>query len=260
MGSPNRKHKLIALAVALALVAGSGLAWWLLRGPIDPDDPADPGVTDGPIVRGVPRATMRKVKESLRAELKAAGFKPRAPIYMRIFKASSELEVWVKKGRIFQHFRTYRICTFSGELGPKLRRGDFQAPEGFYSVKRRQLNPHSSYHLSFNVGYPNRFDRAHKRTGSAIMVHGDCVSAGCFAMTNRRIQQIYALAEDALRGGQKAFPIHIFPFRMTDKAMTRHASSRWFDFWRDLKKGYDAFERRKVPPRVTVRKGRYVVG
>jgi murein L,D-transpeptidase YafK len=182
-----------------------------------------------------------------------------APVFVRIFKREHELELWMRKKQSFVLFAVYPICRFSGRLGPKLRAGDHQAPEGFYTVSRGQLNPHSRWRRAFNVGYPNAFDRAHGRTGSYIMVHGGCSSIGCYAMTNRVIEEIWDLIVAALDNGQKRFAVHVFPFRMTDDRLARRASSSWIEFWSDLKRGYDLFEQTRVPPRVSVCRGRYVV-
>jgi len=180
-------------------------------------------------------------------------------IYIRIFKEEAELEVWLQHGTRYDLFKTYPICAMSGTLGPKLREGDAQSPEGFYSVTRPKLNPASNYHLAFDIGYPNAYDRSQGRTGSFIMVHGNCVSIGCFAMTDEGIEEIYSLADAALAKGQTSFAVHVFPFRMTDEKTRRHASSTWAQFWSDLKVGYDAFEAKHVPPSVGVSGGRYVV-
>jgi murein L,D-transpeptidase YafK len=180
------------------------------------------------------------------------------PIFIRIFKQEHELEVWLQHDERFALLRTYPICSYSGTLGPKLAEGDRQAPEGFYFVTRGRMNPQSNYHLAFDVGYPNAYDRAHGRTGSAIMVHGICASLGCYAMTNPLIEEIYSLADTALKRGQDFFRVHIFPFRMTDESMERHQNSRWIEFWRNLKTGYDHFERNRTPPDVTVENNRYV--
>ncbi|MFO0550641.1 MAG: murein L,D-transpeptidase family protein [Polyangiaceae bacterium] len=179
--------------------------------------------------------------------------------FIRIFKEEAELEVWLRhddKDR-FSLAKTYPICAYSGSLGPKQKVGDEQAPEGFYAVGKRALNPSSNYHLSFNVGYPNAYDKAKGRTGSLIMVHGDCVSIGCYAMTDAGIDEIYSLVDAALDGGQKFVRVHIFPFRMTAKNVKRHADSEWADFWANLKEGYDLFEKSHVPPDVTVEDGEY---
>ena len=204
------------------------------------------------------RAAVQRVRPALERDLKAKGLRYGAPIFIRIFKAAKTLEMWVEAGERFKLFRTYPICTYSGALGPKMRTGDRQAPEGFYFVNAGRMNPASTFHLSFNLGYPNAFDRYHGRTGSYLMVHGNCVSIGCFAMTNPGIEQIYALAEGALRGGQRFFRVHVFPFPMTPDAMKKHAGSRHDGFWQNLKEGYDHFERQGRPPNVEVRRGRYV--
>jgi murein L,D-transpeptidase YafK len=146
----------------------------------------------------------------------------------------------------------------TSQLGPKQKKGDWQSPEGFYFVRGSQLNPFSQFHLAFNLGYPNRYDRAHGRTGSALMVHGDCVSAGCFAMTDEQIDEIYTLAEAALKNGQPYFKVHIFPFRMTAENMKKHRNSPWLAFWDNLKEGYDLFEKYHYPPETSVRNKRYV--
>ena len=183
-----------------------------------------------------------------------------APIFMRIFKEENELEVWKAKadGRYY-HFKTYPICTWSGGLGPKIMEGDLQSPEGFYKVSARQMNPKSAYHLSFNLGFPNAFDRSYNRTGSFLMVHGDCKSIGCFAMTDALIEEIYALAREAFAGGQKAFDVQAFPFRMTQANMNRFRRHNAYNFWRNLKQGYDAFETTQLPPKIDVCARRYMV-
>jgi len=185
---------------------------------------------------------------------------PDAPIFIRIFKEESELEVWKQRldGR-FEHFKTYPICNWSGELGPKVRLGDRQAPEGFYTVSRQQMNPNSQFHLACNLGYPNAFDRARGRTGDFLMVHGKCKSAGCYAMTGGLIEEIYALARESFIGGQEAIQVHAFPFRMTPENMARHARHPAMPFWQTLKDGYDDFEMTRVPPTVVVCSRRYVV-
>ena len=205
------------------------------------------------------RQAIAGVKPGLQSALDEKNLLWGANIYMRIFKQEKQLEVWLKSDSTFQLFKTYAVCTWgSGTLGPKLRQGDGQAPEGFYTVAPEQLNPSSTFHLSFNLGYPNRYDRAHKRTGSALMVHGDCVSIGCYAMTNEKIEEIYALADAAFRFGQKSFQVHIFPFRMTDGNLQEQTSSTWYDFWENLKTGYDLFAEHGTPPDVQVRDGNYV--
>jgi murein L,D-transpeptidase YafK len=204
------------------------------------------------------RAAIAKVKPMLVKECKRKGLRYGAPIFIRIFKESRELEVWIQDGKEFKLFRIYEICRHSGELGPKLKEGDRQSPEGFYAVGPKQMNLRSRFHLSFNLGFPNAYDRARGRTGSFLMVHGACASIGCYAMTDSRIEEIYALADAALRNGQPFFRAHCFPFRMTTENLARRKDSRWLPFWTNLKTGYDWFEKKKTPPDVRVNKKRYV--
>jgi murein L,D-transpeptidase YafK len=194
------------------------------------------------------------------ALLAKKGMAPTSPIHVRIFKDESELEVWkARDDGYFYHFKTYPICHWSGDLGPKTKQGDKQAPEGFYTVTAKQLNPNSNFHLAFNLGYPNAYDRAHGRTGEFLMVHGKCKSAGCYAMTDALMEEIYGLAREALRGGQQSFEVHAFPFRMTDANMKLKGNQTWLPFWRTLKQGYDHFEVYRTPPAVAVCNRQYVV-
>ena len=197
--------------------------------------------------------------EDFKGRLAAHGLAHGAPVFIRIFKREFELELWMKRDDRFHRFAVYPICRWSGGLGPKLAEGDWQAPEGFYTVDARALNPNSRWHRSFNLGFPNALDRAHGRTGSYLMVHGGCGSIGCFAMTDAVIDEIWHLVTAALKQGQVRFHVHIFPFRMTEENLARRARARWVTFWRDLKWGYDAFEATQLPPRITVCDGRYAV-
>ena len=182
-----------------------------------------------------------------------------APVFIRIFKLEFELELWMRRGERFERFAVYPICRWSGGLGPKLAEGDSQAPEGFYTVDAKALNPASRWHRSFNLGFPNAFDRAHARTGSLLMVHGGCASVGCFAMTDPVVDEIWRLVTAALKGGQKRFHVHVFPFRMSEENLARRARHRWAPFWTELKRGHDAFEATGQPPRIGVCAGRYTV-
>ena len=177
--------------------------------------------------------------------------------FIRIFKESRELELWLQDDKAaWRLFRTYPIACFSGTLGPKTREGDMQAPEGFYSFTAKQLNPASRYHLAFNVGYPNAYDLAHQRTGGLIMVHGDMCSIGCFAMTDPVIEEIYLVVEAALKRSGSV-PVHVFPFRMTAESL-QAADLAHRDFWQELLPGYAVFEKERRVPQIRVEKGRYV--
>ncbi|MCW5198267.1 murein L,D-transpeptidase [Desulfobulbus sp. F3] len=192
-------------------------------------------------------------------QLAAKGLHLGDPIFMRIFKESKQLEVWMRKDGKFKLFKNYPICTYSGTVGPKLREGDEQSPEGFYTVSGGQLNPLSRYHLSFDIGYPNAVDRENRRTGGDIMVHGKCISQGCFAMGNLQIEEIYLLAYQAFLQGQNQFSIHIFPFRMTKENLFLNKFSKWASFWENLREGYDFFEIERQVPFVIAENGKYGV-
>ncbi len=194
----------------------------------------------------------------LKKEFNQKGYKWGSQIFMRIFKEQNELELWVENKGKFELFKTYEICYYSGELGPKTQLGDQQSPEGFYYVKPWQLNPWSNFHLSFNIGYPNKYDKAYDRTGNYIMVHGSCVSIGCFAMTDPVIEEIWTIINSAYDGGQPYFRIHIFPFPLNHTNMAKHKSSPHYQFWLNLKTGYDLFETNKRPPNVEVENKKYV--
>lgn len=205
------------------------------------------------------RQAIERVKPDLETALYAIGIQWGSAVFIRIFKEEKELEMWIMKDDSFVLFKTYDICTYgTGGLGPKLKEGDRMAPEGFYFVTPAQLNPVSSFHLSFNIGYPNAYDRHHGRTGSAIMVHGSCVSIGCFAMTDLAMEEIYALSDAAFRNGQTFFRVHIFPFKMTTWNMLRYRPNQNISFWENLKEGYLFFEENgNAPPTVAVKDGLY---
>ena len=200
-------------------------------------------------------------KETL-SMLGKKGMQPGAAVFVRIFKEESELEIWKQRddGR-FYHFKTYPICNWSGELGPKQSFGDKQAPEGFYTINATLMNPNSKFYLSFNLGYPNSYDKSHGRTGDSVMVHGKCRSAGCYAMTDALIEEIYGLTREALKAGQPSFQVHAFPFRMTDVRMAeaKKQKHKWYQYWTTLKQGYDHFEKHRIPPNVAICQRSYVV-
>jgi len=182
-----------------------------------------------------------------------------SPILVRLFKQEAELEVWKqdRSGR-FALLKTYPICRWSGDLGPKVREGDRQAPEGFYNISPAQMNPQSAYYLSFNTGYPNAFDRALGRTGSQLMVHGDCSSRGCYAMTDEQIAEIYSLGRESFFGGQKSFQLQAYPFKMTPVNMAKHRNNPNMPFWKMIKEGWDHFEVTRQEPKVDFCEKKYV--
>ncbi|CCV11250.1 murein L,D-transpeptidase family protein [Mesorhizobium sp. STM 4661] len=201
----------------------------------------------------------KPLSDKILADMKAKGMARTSPVMARIFKEEGKLEIWKARtsGR-YDMVASYDICKWSGKLGPKYTEGDRQAPEGFYTVRPAQMNPRSNYHLSFDIGYPNAYDRANGRTGTNLMVHGACSSSGCYSMTDAQIEQIYTFGRDAFQGGQTEFQIQAFPFRMTAANMARYRKDPNYDFWKMLKVGYDNFEITKVPPKVDVCEKRYV--
>ena len=202
---------------------------------------------------------MQPLSEQILAELDAKNMTRESPILIRMFKEEAELELWkVDKSGRFALLRIYPICRWSGDLGPKLQEGDRQAPEGFYSVTPRLMNPNSHYHLAINTGYPNAYDRANGRTGTELMIHGDCASVGCYAMTDEQITEIYSLAREAFFAGQSSLQIQAYPFRMTPLNMARHRDSPHLAFWKTLKEGYDHFEITRKQPKVSVCDKHYV--
>ena len=182
-----------------------------------------------------------------------------SPVYIQIFKEERTLELWVKNGEKYQLANSYRICDYSGGLGPKRKQGDFKSPEGFYNVTRSQLKPDSRFYKAINIGFPNQYDRDHGYDGKYLMIHGACVSIGCYAMTDTGIDEIFEFVTGALVFGQPRVQVSIFPFRMTAQNMERHKHSYYRDFWQQLKPGYDYFESNKQPPVVSVNNGNYVV-
>lgn len=193
------------------------------------------------------------------AEMQKRNMPRNSPIMIRVFKEEGKMEIWkAKADNRFDKIADYDICAWSGKLGPKVKEGDRQAPEGFYNLTPAHLNPNSKYYLAINTGFPNRYDAANGRTGSNLMIHGACSSSGCYSMTDAQILEIYAFARDAFRGGQSSVQLQAFPFRMTAENMARHRTSENFEFWKMLKVGYDHFEVTKRPPDVNVCEKKYV--
>jgi murein L,D-transpeptidase YafK len=193
------------------------------------------------------------------AEMEALGSSKNASVLIRTYKKESEFEIWKMKadGR-YAFFKSYPMCRWSGQLGPKVREGDRQVPEGFYSITPAHMNPNSAYYLSFDVGYPNTFDRAWGHTGGSIMVHGICSSAGCFSMTDGQIAEIYATVREAFAGGQRAIQMQSYPFHMTAENLAKYRLDSNIAFWKQLKEGSDNFEVTKQDVAVGVCSKHYV--
>src|SRR3954451_15796197 len=237
------RTRLRALVASVALAAGVALA----------------GCNSDEISLANNAKANQPVPAKLVADMTAKDMDLQSPMLVRLFKQEAELEVWKQdRSGHFALLKTYPICRWSGDLGPKVREGDRQAPEGFYSISPAQMNPQSAYYLSFNTGYPNAFDQALGRTGSQLMVHGDCSSRGCYAMTDEQIAEIYSLGRESFFGGQKSFQLQAYPFRMTPINMAKHRNNPNMPFWKMIKEGYDHFEVTRREPKVDVCKKKYV--
>lgn len=193
-----------------------------------------------------------KVWPQLQKELKTTGLRDDQPIYIRLFKETNVMEIWIRSGTEYKLFKSYTVCYFSGGLGTKTKDGDNKSPEGCYVITPAQLNPNSQYHLSINIGYPNLLEKQLGYTGDSIMIHGNCASIGCYAMSDPLIEEIYTLIYEAFLHGQQSIKIHILPFKMDDIHMRAYVNWPNFTFWKNLKTGYDIFEKTHIPPVVSV--------
>src|SRR6266571_7230408 len=204
-----------------------------------------------------PRAT-KELPPELLALLREKKMPKQSPILVRVFKEEAELEVWKQDttGR-FQLLKIFPICRWSADLWPKLHEGDRQAPEGFYTITPELMNPNSNFYLAINTGFPNSFDKANNRDGTLLMIHGDCSSSGCYAMTDEQISEIYSLARDSLLG-RPSFQVQAYPFRLTPANLARHRTHPDLAFWKMLKIGNDHFEATHLEPKVDVCNRLYV--
>ncbi|GJD79340.1 L,D-transpeptidase family protein [Methylobacterium gregans] len=219
------------------------------------------GACQDGLINGASTRHLTPVPAQTLSLMQTKGMSQSDPILIRAYKKESELEVWKRDGTgQYALLKTFPICRWSGQLGPKTKQGDRQAPEGFYTITPGQMNPNSSYYLSFDTGYPNAFDRANGRTGNYIMVHGTCSSAGCFAMTDASMGEIYAIAREAFAGGQRAFQFQSYPFRMTAQNMAKFRNDPNAPFWSNLKEGSDYFEALRQEPKVGLCGSKYVFG
>src|SRR5271156_604294 len=207
----------------------------------------------------LPTKAMKELSPQTLALLEQKTMPKDSPILVRIFKEESELEVWKQDTTgHFQILKVYPICRWSGDLGPKVNEGDRQAPEGFYTITPALMNPNSNYYLAINTGFPNAFDKANDRRGGFLMIHGDCSSRGCYAMTDEQIGEIYSLARESFLGGQLSFQIQAYPFRMTPANLARHRTNPNMAFWKMIKVGNDHFEATHLEPKIDVCDRHYV--
>ena len=207
----------------------------------------------------LPTRAMKELSPQMVGLLEQKNMPKDSPILVRIFKEESELEVWKQDTTShFQILKVYPICRWSGDLGPKVHEGDRQAPEGFYTITPDLMQPNSNYYLAINTGFPNTYDKANDRHGAFLMIHGDCSSRGCYAMTDEQIGEIYSLARESFLGGQQSFQVQAYPFRMTPANLARHRDNPNMAFWRMIKEGNDHFEVSRLEPKVEVCNRHYV--
>jgi murein L,D-transpeptidase YafK len=206
----------------------------------------------------LPARATKELPPELLSLLRQKKMPKHSPILVRIFKEEAELEVWKQDTTgHFELLKTFPICRWSGDLGPKLYEGDRQTPEGFYTITPALMNPNSHYYLAINTGFPNSFDKANNRAGSFLMIHGNCSSSGCYAMTDEQMGEIYSLARDALLG-RPSFQVQAYPFRLTPANLARHRTHPDLAFWKMLKIGNDHFEATHLEPKVDVCNRLYV--
>lgn len=211
-----------------------------------------------------------KVEDSLRKQFEEKKLKwPPEEIYIRSFKYDRQLEVWVKSGDKpgYKLFKTYRVCMQSGGLGPKRMEGDYQMPEGFYYIN--EFNPNSNYHLALGLNYPNSSDKVLSDSlhpGSAIYIHGSCVSTGCIAISDKPIEELYLLASYVKDQGQDFIPVHVFPVKYNVRksfeylAQATRENQQLQKFAITLKNAFDYFEDKKQLPVILVdKKGQYII-
>ena len=184
----------------------------------------------------LPTRAMKELSPEMLALLGQKGMPRESPILVRIFKEESELEVWKQDttGR-FELLKVYPICRWSGDLGPKVKGRRPSGARGLLYDHAGLMNPNSNYYLAINTGFPNAYDRANGRSGGFLMIHGDCSSRGCYAMTDEQIGEIYSLARESFLGGQQSFQIQAYPFRMTRRTSRGIAPTRNMPFWKMIK-------------------------
>lgn len=203
-------------------------------------------------------SSIAAVKEGLLTEEFAArGLKLGSPVFLRVYKQSSKMEVWVAQGPRYALFKTYRICRWSGGLGPKMFEGDRQSPEGLYHITAEDLIVNPRWHRAMNINYPNRFDVVNGRGGSGILIHGKCGSVGCFAIQDNNVEEVYEAVRAALQNGQVSIPVLALPFSFATYAPAVEDTLRLNEFWSDLRRADILFNRDRIPPTAWVCDGRY---
>ncbi len=218
------------------------------------------GFQDATAARRIERssASIVAAREGLlAAEFAAKGLKLGSPVFIRIYKQNSKMELWVQQGARYVLFKTYGICRWAGGLGPKMYEGDRQSPEGLYHISSEDLIVNPRWHRAMNINYPNQFDVVNGRGGSGILIHGKCGSVGCFAIQDANVEEVYDAVRAALHNGQSNIPVLALPFRFAKYAPTVEDTMNMNDFWSDLRRADLLFDRDRLPPVAYVCDGRY---
>jgi murein L,D-transpeptidase YafK len=180
-----------------------------------------------------------------------------APVFLRVYKQSSEVELWVQQGPRYALFKTYSICRWSGGLGPKMVQGDRQAPEGLYHITAPDLVVNRRWHRAMRLNYPNAFDVVNGRTGYGIYIHGKCRSVGCFAINDDNVEEVYEIVRAALSNGQVRIPVLSLPFRFSSINSLVNEPFVFGEFWRELRRADFLFNRDRLPPSASLCDGNY---
>jgi len=193
----------------------------------------------------------------LARQFEARDLKLGSPIFIRVYKQTSEMELWVQQGPRFVLYKTYGICRWSGGLGPKFYEGDRQSPEGLYRITAADLIVNQRWDRAMEINYPNTFDVLNGRSGSHILIHGKCGSIGCFAIQDKNVEDVYGAVRAALRNGQAYIPVLSLPFRFGKLTPSKEQTLQLNEFWTDLRRADLLFERDRLPPVAYICDGRY---
>jgi len=194
---------------------------------------------------------------SLSEKFKQKGLLLGAPVFLRIYKSTSEIELWVQQGPRFVLAQTYGICRWSGLIGPKMTEGDRQSPEGLYHITAQGLIANLRWHRAMRLNYPNSYDVTNGRTGSGILIHGKCHSVGCFAIEDGNVEEVYEAVDAAFKAGQARIPVLSLPFRFGKLAEESSTPAELGEFWTDLRHADLMFNRDRIPPAALLCNSRY---
>lgn len=201
--------------------------------------------------------SVEAVGMTLAAQFQEKGLTLGSAVFIRVYKQTSEMELWVQQGARYVHFKTYGICRWSGGLGPKMYEGDRQSPEGLYHITAADLIVNPRWDRAMNINYPNSYDVVNGRSGSGILIHGKCGSVGCFAIQDQNVEEVYGAVRAALNNGQAEIPVLALPFRFASVAPTVNDTLQLSEFWSDLRRADLLFERDRIPPTAWICDGRY---